>query len=214
MSGGLLPKLVYAGTVPVVTKAGQGCAAMPIARPEREIRVVDHDPSWPQTFVELRAAIWPVVADVALSVEHVGSTAVPGLAAKPVIDMDVVVLSRAEIPTLIGRVATLGYRHRGNLGIEDREAFEAPAGFPAHHLYACVQGSPALANHLTIRDHLRRNPEARAAYGELKKRLAGQFPTDIDSYVAGKTDFLLELLRNAGFREPVLRAIRNANQPT
>jgi GrpB-like predicted nucleotidyltransferase (UPF0157 family) len=161
----------------------------------------------------LRITVWQAVSGIALSVEHVGSTAVPGLAAKPIIDIDVVVPSRAELPAIVERLANLGYVHRGNLGIEDREAFEPPAELPEHHLYACVRDSAALANHLTIRDHLRRDPAAAAAYAELKKRLAIRFPTDIDSYVAGKTDFFLRLLRHAGFSEPVLRAIREANRP-
>jgi len=160
----------------------------------------------------LRAPIWEALRDIALSVEHVGSTSVPGLAAKPVIDIDAVIPSIADMPAAIERLAALGYVHRGNLGIEDREAFESPAGLPAHHIYACVQGSTALANHLAIRDCLRRNPAAAAAYGQLKKQLAEQFPTDIDSYVAGKTDFLLDVLRSAGFRDPVLLIIRDANR--
>jgi GrpB-like predicted nucleotidyltransferase (UPF0157 family) len=83
---------------------------------------------------------------------------------------------------------------------------------PAHHLYACWQGSAALANHLTVRDCLRGNPAAAAAYGQLKKQLAEQFPTDIESYIAGKTDFLLEVLRSAGFPNAVLLTIRDANR--
>ena len=101
---------------------------------KRIVLVVDYDPAWPDMFEVLRRPVWAGVRDVAVSVEHVGSTAVPGLAAKPIIDMDVVVVSSASIPEAIERLATLGYEHRGNLGIEDREAFTA-------HL---VGGSPRL----------------------------------------------------------------------
>ena len=83
-----------------------------------------------------------------MSVEHVGSTAVPGLAAKPIIDMDVVVAAPDNLSEAIERLATLGYVHRGNLGIDDREAFDSPQGLPAHHLYLCLGESAALANHL------------------------------------------------------------------
>jgi GrpB-like predicted nucleotidyltransferase (UPF0157 family) len=173
---------------------------------------VDYDSSWPLTFASLQAPIWEALRGIALSVEHVGSTSVPGLAAKPIIDIDAIVPSRAEMPAAIDRVAALGYVHCGTLGIEDREAFESPVGLPAHHLYACVQGSAALANHLAIRDCLRRNPAAAAAYGRLKKQLAEQFPVDVESYIAGKTDFLLEILRSAGFPDTVLLTIRDANR--
>jgi GrpB-like predicted nucleotidyltransferase (UPF0157 family) len=179
---------------------------------QRNVLVVDYDSSWPLTFATLQAPIWEALRSIALSVEHVGSTSVPGLAAKPMIDIDVVIPSHAEMPATIEKLAALGYVHSGNLGIEDREAFRSPAGLPAHHLYACVQGSAALANHLAVRGCLRRNPAAAAAYGQLKKRLADQFPTDVESYIAGKTDFLLELLRSAGFPEAVLQTIRDVNR--
>ena len=116
-----------------------------------------------------------------------------GARPKPIIDIDVVIASRADMTAAIDRLAALGYVHSGDLGIEGREAFESPA----HHLYVCVQGGIALANHLAVRDCLRRNPAKAREYGELKKQLAKQFPTDRESYVAGKTDFLLGVLRSA-----------------
>ncbi len=155
----------------------------------------------------LRRAVWAAVREVALSVEHVGSTAVPGLAAKPIIDIDVVVDSRDKVPEAIARLGALGYVHRGNLGIEDRDAFTSPEGLPAHHLYVCLQGSAALANHLALRDFLRCDAAAAAEYGRIKKRLAAQFPGDIESYISGKTDCILAILRSAGFPESVLQAI-------
>jgi GrpB-like predicted nucleotidyltransferase (UPF0157 family) len=179
---------------------------------QSRILVVEYDSTWPLTFATLQAPISEALRGIALSVEHVGSTSVPGLAAKPIIDIDVVVPSRNELPAAIESLAPLGYVHRGDLGIEDREAFESPAALPAHHLYACVQGSTALANHLAIRDRLRRSPAVAAAYGQLKKDLAEQFPDDMDGYIEGKTDFLLQVLRGAGFSDAVLHAIRNANR--
>ena len=179
---------------------------------QRRIVVVEYDSSWPLTFANLQAPILEALRDVALAVEHVGSTSVPGLAAKPIIDIDVVLATRTELPVTIGRLASLGYVHRGNLGIEDREAFENPPHLPPHHLYVCVQGSAALQNHLSVRDYLRRTPAAVTVYGRLKKDLAEKFPTDIDSYVEGKTDFLLDVLRAAGFSDGVLEDIRAANR--
>jgi len=103
----------------------------------------------------VRDWIWPSVSDVAIAIEHVGSTAVPGMAAKPVIDMDVVIASRTNLPSIVSRLGSLGYQHRGDLGIADREAFLAPRNQPAHHLYLCVENSLALKNHLAVRDYLR-----------------------------------------------------------
>ena len=177
------------------------------------VLVVNYDPSWPETFEALRRNVWPTVRDIAVSVEHVGSTAVPGLAAKPVIDMDIIVTSRDKVPQAIERLAELGYVHRGNLGIEDREAFIPPPDWAPHNPYVCLQGSIALANHLALRDFLRRNPAAAAEYGRLKKQLASEFPDDVDNYTAGKTDYILSVLRNTGIAEPLLEEIRGANIP-
>jgi GrpB-like predicted nucleotidyltransferase (UPF0157 family) len=165
------------------------------------VTVVDYDPTWPAQFDQLRSRMWGATGDIAVSVEHVGSTAVPGLAAKPIIDVDVVVASIPDVRPVIARLAMLGYAHCGDLGIAGRDAFRSPPGLPAHHLYVCVRGSAALNNHLTVRDSLRRNSDAAAKYGALKKHLAERSPMDIDGYIAGKTDFLLGVLREAGFAE-------------
>jgi GrpB-like predicted nucleotidyltransferase (UPF0157 family) len=163
--------------------------------------VIEYDPEWPRRFEDLRARIWPAVAGVADRIEHVGSTSVPGLAAKPIIDMTIVVRRQADVPPAIDRLATLGYRHLGNLDIEDREAFEHPAGLPRHHLYVCPEGTIGIVNQLAVRDYLRADPDVARRYGELKQRLATQFPNDIESYVFGKTDFVVEVLRGAGLSD-------------
>jgi GrpB-like predicted nucleotidyltransferase (UPF0157 family) len=170
---------------------------------DRSVRVVDYDSAWPAKFEELRARVLQALGSIAVAVEHVGSTAVPGLVAKPIIDIDVVVASSLDAAAAIERLAALGYRHRGNLGIKGREAFDSPRGLPAHHLYVCLQGSSALQNHLIIRDCLRRSCNAAATYGALKKRLAERYPQDIEKYVSGKSEFLLGLLREAGVSDGV-----------
>lgn len=178
----------------------------------RTIEIVDYDPTWPETFEQLRKPVWDVVGDFALCVEHVGSTSVPGLAAKPVIDMSVVVPSEADVPRAIKRLATLGYRHRGNLGIEGREAFFSPPDLPRHHLYVCPQGSLGLRNHLAVRDYLRTHPDAAQEYGALKKRLAQRYPKDIDRYLDGKTDFITAILREVGLTEEEVEGIEESNR--
>ena len=175
------------------------------------IVVVEPDPAWPLVYEGLRAAIWPAVADVALGIEHVGSTAVPGLAAKPIVDIDLIV-PPDRVAAAIARLAALGYRHKGDLGVPGREALAQPAGTPRHHLYVCPVGNTALANHLAVRDYLRANPEAARAYGELKKRLAAAFADDVDGYVEGKSAFVLDVLRRSGFAERDLAAIEAINR--
>lgn len=157
--------------------------------------------------------MWPAVQHVVTGIEHVGSTSVPGLCAKPVIDMCIVVASPRDIPHVVKALAQSGYIHRGDLGVPDREAFKPPATLPKHHLYASPQGSLSLKNQLGLRDYLRANQEAARNYGTLKETLAARFPDDIDSYVAGKTDFILGILRQVGLTDEECAAIRRINQP-
>ena len=176
-----------------------------------KVTVVDYDALWPDAFERLRGVIWPCVNGVATGIEHVGSTSVPGLAAKPVIDMTIVVPTAAAMRTLIDRLATIGYRHRGDLGVPGREAFDRPDGTPDHHLYACVAGNDALRNHLAVRDRLRRDSVAAQAYGNLKKRLAATFADDIDGYVDGKTEFIVAILAGADFSPEQIDEVRKIN---
>ena len=177
----------------------------------RKVTVVDYDSTWPSQFERLRDRVLRALSGVAVTIEHVGSTSVPGLAAKPIIDIDVIVASASDVAVVIERLSAISYAHRGNLGIEGREAFESPPGLPTHHLYVCVQGNLAVRNHLLIRDYLRGNAEAVIAYGLLKRQLAEQFPTDMTRYISGKTDFLLSILRDCGFSERELEAVADAN---
>lgn len=170
-----------------------------LRKPIKGLFIADYDASWPATFLALRDRIRPVLGSIADAIEHVGSTSVPGLAAKPIIDIDVIVSHRDRVSAATERLGLLGYVHQGNLGIEDREAYETPAGLPAHHLYVCVTGSPALANHIAVRDYLRTHPERAAAYGRLKKKLARRFPDDVGEYTRAKSEFILEVLSAADF---------------
>lgn len=177
------------------------------------IEVVDYDPAWPATFATLRDRIAPALADAATAIEHVGSTSVPGLAAKPVIDLDVIVPDAASVPIAIARLATLGYAHRGDLGVAGREAFRAPADLPRHHLYVVPAGHVALRNHLAVRDALRADADLVARYAAMKRELAARFPDDVDGYCAGKSAFLLAILAAAGFDDADREAVAAANRP-
>jgi GrpB-like predicted nucleotidyltransferase (UPF0157 family) len=132
--------------------------------------------------------------------------------AKPIVDITVIVAAEGDIPIAIERLAAVGYVHQGNLGIEGREAFESPRGLPAHNLYVCASSSLGLMNHLAVRNYLRTHPDAAQSYGDLKRRLAAQFQHDIDRYVGGKTDAILNILRDSGFPPDKLEAIEHANR--
>jgi GrpB-like predicted nucleotidyltransferase (UPF0157 family) len=128
------------------------------------IIIRDYDPLWPQQFETFRSRIAAALPRLATAIEHVGSTAVPGLAAKPVIDIDVLVRSATDLPLVIKRLASVGYEHHGDLGVTGREAFRAPADYCPHHLYVCPPDNEEYRRHITFRDHLRAHPEDANAY--------------------------------------------------
>jgi GrpB-like predicted nucleotidyltransferase (UPF0157 family) len=169
------------------------------------VEVVDYDPAWPVLFAEIEPILRAALGDLVLVVEHVGSTSVPGLAAKPILDIDVVIPSRERLPEAAICLSRLGYLHRGDLGVPDREAFgredeQTPRDgtgrrWPHHHLYVCPRESRELARHLAFRDYLRRHPEEALAYARLKKDLALRFTLQREAYGEGKTEFVERIYR-------------------
>lgn len=159
--------------------------------------VVDYDERWIGAFQAVRAHLWPAVESFVVRVEHVGSTAVPGLAAKPVIDVDVVVPDAETVPRAIAALEALGHKHRGDQGIPGREAFSSLPGLPEHHLYVVILDSPPHRDHVDLRDYLRTHPEQAQRYGAEKRRLAHLLATEREAYIDGKAWLVRELLAEA-----------------
>ena len=152
------------------------------------------------------------MADYSIGFEHVGSTAVEGLAAKPIIDIDIVVSSMNALLKVIERLVPLGYVHQGELGIQGRHAFFQQENVSKLHLYVCLEGSLGLRNHLALRDYLRAHPSAVKEYSNLKKRLAQQYPNNIDCYVEGKTSFIAAILERCSFTPCELLNVVSSNK--
>ncbi len=159
--------------------------------------VVDYDQEWPSAFEALRRHLWPSVASLAVCIEHVGSTAIPGLAAKPIIDVDVVVRDEAAVTRAVAALGALGHRHLGDLGIRGREAFCPVPGLPEHHLYLVVLDSPPHRDHVDLRDYLRSHPDQAQRYAAEKRRLAPLLAADREAYTNGKAWLVRELLAQA-----------------
>ena len=164
-----------------------------MAYSDEPILICEYDPTWPNQFDEIAARAMTALGNVVVRIEHIGSTAVPGLAAKPVVDLDVVV-SPQDVLEAIRRLSNLGYVHEGNLGIAEREAFRPPPGEPRHHLYVVPEASAELQRHVAFRDALRADPTLRAKYGALKKRLAALHRDNRDAYSEAKSAFIAEHL--------------------
>jgi GrpB-like predicted nucleotidyltransferase (UPF0157 family)/chloramphenicol 3-O-phosphotransferase len=156
--------------------------------------VVDYEAEWPTRFEEIAAPIRRALGEIVVTVDHVGSTSVEGLVAKPVIDVDVVVHSNQELPVAIEQLRQLGYIYQGNKGIFGQEAFWWPPETPAHHLYVVVEGTKPHVDHIRFRDYLRHHPEVAHEYAELKRRLAQQHRYDREAYTNGKTAFITRVL--------------------
>jgi GrpB-like predicted nucleotidyltransferase (UPF0157 family) len=179
------------------------------------ITVVDYDPTWAERFEQLRReysealrrSAVPVVA-----IEHLGSTSVPGLAAKPVIDCDIVVTSEqvtAASDVLVG----LGFTALGELGIAERWAFKEPTRLASTNTYVVVADSLALRNHLAVRETLRARPELRDRYGALKKQV-GLTAGSIEEYGQGKNALVQEILAAAGLTDAERATIDAYQIPT
>ncbi|MDO6429106.1 GrpB family protein [Flavitalea sp. BT771] len=186
------------------------------------IVIEEYSSGWPLAFAQLQSVYQSRLGSYVAAVQHVGSTSVEGLPAKPVIDIDLIIEDSALLKPVIAVLQDLGYEHAGDMGITGREAFKRKSSrtpidgssrtWPAHHLYVCTANNISLKNHLAFRNYLRSHPAKAKAYGELKKNLAKEYPDDIDAYVAGKTDFITGVLKEMGFVAAELEDITKQNK--
>ena len=156
--------------------------------------IENYDSRWPQLFETLRSRLSAVLNELADSIQHVGSTAVPGLAAKPIIDIDILLRSCSDLAVVIRKLAEVGYEHRGDLGVSGREAFRANASNIQHHLYVCPPSIREYDRHIAFRNYLRAHPADANAYGLLKRELASRFGSDREGYNQGKSEFVQRIL--------------------
>jgi len=157
------------------------------------IVIADHDPTWPEAFARSAHVICEACGALVIAIEHIGSTSVPGLAAKPIIDIMPMLASFEDGFACVAPLEALGYESRGEFGIPGRHYFvrDADAGPPEHvHMYA--SGADEAVRHLLLRDYLRTHPGRAASYAALKRGLAVRFRDDREAYSEAKTDFILE----------------------
>ena len=166
----------------------------------QRVVVLPYDKAWQSAFEAIRLELEAALGDLSIGIEHVGSTSVEGLSAKPCIDIDVIIRDYSSFDAVVQKLATIGYIHEGDLGIKDREAFTYTdkRHLLKHHLYVCPQDSRELHRHITFRDFLRNNPEAAKKYGQIKEQAALLFPDDIDGYIKYKTPCIEELYKRCG----------------
>lgn len=166
----------------------------------KKVTVLPYDPAWKAAFRSIKEENEGALGDLILGIEHVGSTSVEGLSAKPCIDLDVVIRDYSVFAEVVARLAAVGYIHEGDLGIPDREAFRYSdkPHLMNHHLYVCPEYSEELRRHITFRDYLRSHPDAARDYGAVKEAGAKLYPADIDGYIRHKSACIAQIYKACG----------------
>jgi len=164
----------------------------------RHVQVVPPNPRWAALFQAEAAIITQALGQEVVAIHHIGSTAIPGISAKPIIDILVDVRDILRIDACNPAMLRLGYEPKGEYGIPGRRFFiKGGDEQRSHHVHVFQCGNPEIQRHLDFRDYLIAHPETAQEYSQLKQELARRFPTDIDAYMAGKDAFIREIDRRA-----------------
>ncbi|MBR2566945.1 MAG: GrpB family protein [Paenibacillus sp.] len=171
---------------------------------QKPVLIEEYNEKWPKAFKIIESVLSNKLSGLALRIEHVGSTAIPNLVAKPIIDIDVVIESMEDLPEVIKKLDELGYVHEGDLGIKNREAFARKEIYVPyssegdvkheHHLYVCNRESDELKRHIMFRDILRKYPLLVSEYTNLKIQLSSEFKNNRKAYTEGKTEFVMRIM--------------------
>lgn len=166
----------------------------------KHVVVLPYDEQWKQDFLTIKDELKSALGQLAKGIEHVGSTSVEGLSAKPIIDIDVVIKDYTVFDEVISALDAIGYRHEGDLGIAGREAFkyDGKDHLRKHHLYVCPEDSPELKRHIAFRDYLRTHPDDVREYSHIKEEGAKLYPYDIERYIEHKSPFIEKIYAKIG----------------
>ena len=163
--------------------------------------VEQYNPEWPKQFVEIKNFLGKGIANLCVRIEHVGSTAIPGMTAKPIIDL-VLVIDKEKSAEIKALLEERGYLHEGDKGIKEREAFKLKDGInqcvlATHHLYVCDRNNEALRNHIAFREFLKTHKEYADKLAALKWELADKYDNDRQLYMDGKAALCDEIMEKA-----------------
>lgn len=166
------------------------------------VELVPHSDEWKSLYEREKKLLRLAVGDFLIAVEHIGSTAIPQIVAKPIIDIMVGVRDLSDVENYLSPLAEIGYEYRGESGIAGRRYFrKGTETVSTHHLSFAEFGGDVWKRHLMFCDYLRENAEAAQRYNELKKDLAVKFKDNREAYTDGKTEFVEEILRAANSLE-------------
>jgi GrpB-like predicted nucleotidyltransferase (UPF0157 family) len=183
-----------------------------------------YNPNWKTEFEIIKQVIEEAFTGFSseIDIQHVGSTSVPGLPAKPILDIDIIIQNKELLKDLSEKLEELGYIAKGEQGIPGRFAIRQIDDYspftrtkhkqPSHHLYVCYSDSLSLKNHLLFRDALRKDAALVEKYAELKKSLTEDSKISREEYTVKKTDFIISVLEKKGLNKTELATIRNQNK--
>ncbi len=181
-----------------------------------------YNPIWKAEFDALQLFLNTELGDFEIDIQHVGSTAIPEIYAKPILDVDIILKNKKQLDNLSVKLERLGYKNKGEQGITGRYAFRQTSAltpttdqlkkWQEHHLYVCFSDSLALKNHLVFRDVLLQDKALAHSYSQLKINLMNEKGITRDKYNKLKTDFILSVLTNNGLSENEIDEIKKANK--
>lgn len=165
----------------------------------KNVVVEKWNPKWKDEFERIVVSLGEDVIYNSIKIEHVGSTSVEGLSAKPIIDLDIVI-ENDKFEIIKRLLNDKGYKYEGDLGIEGREAFSysGKEELMTHHLYVCPKDSKELFKHITFRDFLKNNPTLASEYSKVKEQAAVLYPDDIDKYMEFKSEIIEKIYKRCG----------------
>src|SRR2546423_13276287 len=165
----------------------------------RKVEVVPYDPRWRDAFEAEAKHVAAALGENVVAIHHIGSTAIPNIYAKPVVDLLVEVRDIAEVDGQSSAMESLGYEVMGEYGIPRHRYFrkDNQEGIRTHHIHAFEAGSAEVERHLAFRDYMIAHPGEAQRYSELKRRPAEEHPQSMDRYVDGKDGFIKEMDRRA-----------------
>lgn len=159
----------------------------------RKVEVCSYSKKWSYMFTEEVEKLKLIFGNEIVEIHHIGSTSVPGLSAKPIIDIMPIVSNINQIDKYNQEMQAIGYEPKGENGIPGRRYFQKGGDNRSHHVHIYQIGSYEIIRHLAFRDYLQTHPNEKKSYGELKEKLAKQFPYDIESYIRGKEHLVREI---------------------
>lgn len=164
-----------------------------------KVEVVPHDSTWHSKFEDESKDVVLILGENVVAIHHIGSTAIPDIYAKPIIDLLIEVENITKVDNCILGMEALGYEAMGEFGILGRRFFrkDNETGTRTHHVHTFKAKSSEVERHLAFRDYMIAHPEDAQKYSELKRKLAKQYPKDIIGYMDGKDGFIKEMQRKA-----------------